>query len=106
MKKKRAMDESSATSKQGKVPSVEKFDPLRDALYEFATMSIEDRERLGAESVKKAIAETHAAGLPTCHASDKKGYRVCYLFPDGHKEYFDSIEEGDAILERHGLKKR
>ena len=99
------MNESSATSKQGKIPSAEKFDPLRDALYEFATMSIEDRERLGAESVKKAIAETHAAGLPTCHASDREDYKLCFLFPDNHKEYFNTTEEGDAILEKHGLKR-
>ncbi|OPX97588.1 MAG: hypothetical protein A4E60_03212 [Syntrophorhabdus sp. PtaB.Bin047] len=105
MKKKRAMNESSATSKQGKVPSVEKFDPLRDALYEFATMSIEDREKLAAESVRKAIAETHAAGLPSCHASDREDYKLCFLFPDGHREYFNTIEEGDAILEKHGLKR-
>lgn len=63
-------------------------------------------ERVFAGAVKKAIAETHAAGLPSCHASDKKGYRVCYLFPDGHKEYFNTVEEAEEILERHGLKKR
>jgi len=63
-------------------------------------------EKIFAGAVKKAIAETHAAGLPTCHASDREGYKQCFRFPDGHKEYFDSIEEGDAILEKHGLKKR
>lgn len=63
-------------------------------------------EKIFAGAVKKAIAETHAAGLPTCHASDREGYKLCFRFPDGHKEYFDSIEEGDAILEKHGLKKR
>jgi len=61
-------------------------------------------EKIFAEAVRKAIAETHAAGLPTCHGSDIEGYRMCFLFPDGHKEYFDTIEEGNAILERHGLK--
>jgi len=63
-------------------------------------------QQIFAGAVKKAIAETHAAGLPTCHASDREGYKQCFRFPDGHKEYFDSIEEGDAILEKHGLKKR
>ncbi len=100
------MNESSPNLNRVKAPSAEKFDPLRDALYEFATMSIEDRERLGAESVKKAIAQTHAAGLPTCHASDTEGYGLCFLVPDSHREYFNTIEEGDAILEKHGLEKR
>ena len=61
-------------------------------------------DKIFAGAVRKAIAETHAAGLPTCHASDREGYRMCFLFPDGHKEYFDTIEEGNAILKRHGLK--
>ncbi|OPY68396.1 MAG: hypothetical protein A4E57_01820 [Syntrophorhabdaceae bacterium PtaU1.Bin034] len=33
-------------------------------------MSDKNRERLVAESVRKAIAERHAAGLPTCHGSE------------------------------------
>jgi len=62
-------------------------------------------DKIFAGAVRKAIAETHAAGLPTCHASDRKGYRMCFLFPDGHREYFNNIEEGDVILEKHGLKR-
>lgn len=61
-------------------------------------------ERIFARAVRKAIAETHAAGLPTCHASDREGDRMCFLFPDGHREYFNTIEEGNVILERRGLK--
>ena len=62
-------------------------------------------EKIFAGAVKKAIAETHAAGLPSCHGSDIEGYKMCFLFPDNHKEYFNTTEEGDAILERHGLKR-
>ena len=61
-------------------------------------------QQVFARAVRKAIAETHAAGLPTCHGSDIEGYRMCFLFPDGHREYFNTIEEGNAILERQGLK--
>ncbi|HOW53877.1 MAG TPA: hypothetical protein PLR60_04400 [Syntrophorhabdaceae bacterium] len=70
---------------------------------DFLRMSREDAEEMYAGAARKAIAETHAAGLPTCHASDKEGYRMCFIFPDGHKEYFNTPEEGNAILERHGL---
>ena len=47
-------------------------------------------QQIFAGAVKKAIAETHAAGLPSCHASDREGYKLCFLFPDGHKEYFNT----------------
>ena len=60
-------------------------------------------EKIFAGAVRKAIAETHAAGLPTCHGSDTEGYKMCFLFPDGHREHFNTPEEGNAILERHGL---
>ena len=63
-------------------------------------------QQIFAGAVKKAIAETHAAGLPSCHASDREDYKLCFLFPDGHREYFETLEEGDAIREGHGLKKR
>ncbi|MDD3847369.1 MAG: TIM barrel protein [Syntrophorhabdaceae bacterium] len=33
------------------------------------------------------------------HRSEKEGYRWCYLFPDGRKMYFNTKEEGDALLE-------
>ncbi len=60
-------------------------------------------EKIFAVAVRRAIAETHAAGLPICQASDREGYKLCFLFPDGHREYFNTLEEGNAILEKHGL---
>ncbi|OPY00287.1 MAG: hypothetical protein A4E60_02376 [Syntrophorhabdus sp. PtaB.Bin047] len=33
------------------------------------------------------------------HRSEKKGFRWCYLFPNGRKVYFNTKEEGDALLE-------
>ena len=69
----------------------------------FLRASKEDVEKMYAGAIREAVAQTHAAGLPTCHASDKEGYRMCFLFPDGRREYFNTIVEGDAILGRHGL---
>ncbi len=70
---------------------------------DFLRMSKEDAKGMYARATGEAVAQTHAAGLPTCHASDKEGYRMCFLFPDGHREYFNTPEEGNAILGRHGL---
>lgn len=70
---------------------------------DFLRMSREDAEEMYAGAARKAIAETHAAGLPTCHGSDIEEHRMCFLFPDGHREYFDTIEQEEEILKRHGL---
>ncbi|MGB9131361.1 MAG: hypothetical protein WCB90_01950 [Methanosarcina sp.] len=47
-------------------------------------MSTEEKEAVAREAVRKAIADTHAAGRPSTHG-DKKG--VYQLYPDGRKEY-------------------
>lgn len=70
---------------------------------DFLRMSREDAEEMYAGATREAVAQTHAAGLQTCHASDKEGYRMCFLFPDGRKEYFNTIEQEEEILKRHGL---
>ncbi len=33
------------------------------------------------------------------HRSEKEGYTWCYLFPNGRKVYFNTKEEGDALLD-------
>jgi len=33
------------------------------------------------------------------HRSEKTGFRWCYLFPNGRKVYFNTKEEGDALLD-------
>lgn len=33
------------------------------------------------------------------HRSEKKGFKWCYLFPNGRKVYFNTKEEGDALLQ-------
>jgi len=47
-------------------------------------MTKEEKEAVALGAVKKAIADTHAAGRPSTHGDEKGVYR---LYPDGHKEY-------------------
>ena len=51
-------------------------------------------ESIFAGGVEKAIASTHALGLPTAHGDIHGLY---YLYPDGHREYV-SKEEAAEIL--------
>lgn len=51
-------------------------------------------EKIFAGAVKKAIASTHALGLPTAHG-DVHG--LYYLYPDGHKEYVSKEEIEEAL---------
>ena len=43
------------------------------------------------EATRKAIAETHAAGRPSCHGDNKGVYN---LYPDGTKKYIKLYEKG------------
>ena len=54
-------------------------------------------ERIFAKAVKKAIAETHALGLPTAHGDNNGLY---YLYPDGHKEYISEAEAAEILKGR------
>jgi len=56
----------------------------------FLEMPKKEREAMLSEATHKAIAETHALGLPTTHGDNKGVYR---LYPDGHKEYIERYEE-------------
>ncbi len=47
-------------------------------------MSTEEKEAVAREAVRKAIADTHAAGRPSTHGDEKGVYQ---LYPDGRKEY-------------------
>lgn len=49
-------------------------------------------ERIFAKAAKKAIAESHAMGLPTAHGDNIGLY---YLYPDGHKEYISEAEAAE-----------
>jgi hypothetical protein len=48
-------------------------------------------DQLVEEGVRKAVAELHAAGLPSC-GTDETG-RICKFYPDGTKEYIDDEPE-------------
>lgn len=41
-------------------------------------------KKLYGEATRKAIAETHALGLPTTHVDENGAYDE---YPDGHREY-------------------
>lgn len=73
----------------------------REMRYRMGNIDIRDwmqdeylAEKIFAGAVKKAIASTHALGLPTAHGDIHGLY---YLYPDGHKEYV-SKEEAEEIL--------
>ena len=57
----------------------------------FFDMSGKEMEALLKEAAAEAIAEIHAAGLPTTHGDEKGVYR---LYPDGRKEYIKRYEKG------------
>jgi hypothetical protein len=59
-------------------------------IKQFLEMPKKEREAMLSEATHKAIAETHALGLPTTHGDNKGVYR---LYPDGHKEYIERYEE-------------
>ena len=40
-------------------------------LEEFIELSKEEQEKIFGEATRKAIAETHAAGRPSCHGDNK-----------------------------------
>ena len=51
-------------------------------LEEFIELSKEEMEKIFGEATRKAIAETHAAGRPSCHGDNLGVYN---LYPDGTK---------------------
>ncbi|HOW53875.1 MAG TPA: hypothetical protein PLR60_04390 [Syntrophorhabdaceae bacterium] len=53
-------------------------------IAEFQTLPKEEREKILGKSTRAAIKRLHDAGLPSVHGDDKG---VCYLYPDGRKEY-------------------
>ena len=61
-------------------------------LEEFIELSKEEQEKIFGEATRKAIAETHAAGRPSCHGDNKGVYE---LYPDGTKKYIKLYEKGD-----------
>ena len=61
-------------------------------LEEFIELSKEEMEKIFGEATRKAIAETHAAGRPSCHGDNKGVYE---LYPDGTKKYIKLYEKGD-----------
>ncbi len=56
----------------------------------FLEMPKKEREAMLSEATHKAIAETHALGIPTTHGDGKGVYR---LYPYGQKEYIESSKE-------------
>ena len=60
-------------------------------LEEFIELPKEEKEKIFGEATRKAIAETHAAGRPSCHGDDKGVYE---LYPDGTKKYIKLYEKG------------
>ena len=51
-------------------------------LEEFIELPKEEKEKIFGEATRKAIAETHAAGRPSCHGDNLGVYN---LYPDGTK---------------------
>lgn len=54
-------------------------------MIDFRELQKEEIEKLYGEAAAEAVAETHAAGLPTTHV-DEKG-RVYDEYPDGYRDY-------------------
>ena len=54
-------------------------------LEEFIELSKEEKEKIFGEATRKAIAETHAAGRPSCHGDNLGVYN---LYPDGTKKIY------------------
>jgi len=72
---------------------------------DFLRMSKEDVEKMYAGAAREAVAQTHAAGLPTCHAmrAAKRVTGCIFSSLTAIRNTSTPIEEGDAILERYGL---
>ena len=66
-----------------KFPALFKVSPVLRK-KSFRSMTKEEKQALLKEAAQEAIAEVHAAGLPTAHGDDKGVY---LLYPDGHREY-------------------
>ena len=69
-------------------------------LEEFIELPKEEKEKIFGEATRKAIAETHAAGRPSCHGDDKGVYE---LYPDGTKKYIKLYEKGRGKTPYIGL---
>ena len=59
-------------------------------LEEFIELPKEEKEKIFGEATRKAIAETHAAGRPSCHGDNLGVYN---LYPDGTKKYIKLYEK-------------
>ena len=57
-------------------------------LEEFIELPKEEKEKIFGEATRKAIAETHAAGRPSCHGDNLGVYN---LYPDGTKKYITEV---------------
>ena len=53
-------------------------------VFGFGDLGAEEVTRISTEGVKAAIADLHAAGIPSVHGDAKGIYK---LYPDGYKEY-------------------
>ena len=61
-------------------------------IEDFIKLSKDETEKIFGEATRKAIAETHATGRPSCHGDNKGVYE---LYPDGTKKYIKLYEKGE-----------
>ena len=60
-------------------------------LEEFIELPKEEKGKIFGEATRKAIAETHAAGRPSCHGDNLGVYN---LYPDGTKNILNYTKKG------------